>query len=279
MLTLPALMAALFFSFFAPTSIVAQKDKKRPEPTVLGKAFEMPDYDKPTESKEVMDKQLAINLEKVESPSMAKKMPSGRTRGETVTGNCGSQSYRGRCNIYQFVNQDFATTKNSCGQAAISTAMWTVGLESVFGATNQAGLATSVYAYAPPKIIIGGMIPYAGSLGSDWRQLSYGMDGYKNQGIKYSWLKGEAELKRFLDMKWPAVIMLDTGTLAQYGYGWYTGHWVTAYGYDASGVYVTNFPGNKMTWAELRKAWGGVWNEGQLAKVHGTAEMFAVVWK
>lgn len=74
--------------------------------------------------------------------------------------------------------------------------------------------------------------------------------------------------------------MLDTGTLPQYDYAWFTGHWVVAYGYDNSHVYVTNFRGgNKMTWDQLHKAWGGAANEGNVAKAHGKAEMFMTVWK
>lgn len=261
----------------APVSIFAQKSEQANEPKVEGSKFSMPDYPEPGVSKEEFDKQLGVNLKKVESPTAKEKAPGARTRGNNTKNNCGVPGYVGMCGIYQFVNTDFPTTNNSCGQAAATTAMWNVALKNNYSTPQE--LAKSFYDYAPPKIIVGGLVQVQGSLGSDWRQLNYGMDGYKNYGVKYSWLKGENELKKYLGMQLPALIMLDTGTLSQYGYKWFTGHWVVAYGYDANGVYVTNFPNNKMSWADLRKAWGGVWNEGQLAKVHGTPEMFAVVWK
>lgn len=192
-------------------------------------------------------------------------------------GNCGKSGYNGLCSIAEFTNNDFPVRKTTCGQAAAVTALWHVGLSSAYGAPKK--LVKSFYDYAPPKVTVAGLLPFANSFGSDWRQINYGLDGYANQGIRYSWLKGIPALKAELKKKWPCLIMLDTGTLPQFNYGWVTGHWVVAYGYDANYLYVTNFPDNRMTWAELTKAWGGDWKEGHLAKLHGTAEMFAVVWK
>jgi hypothetical protein len=76
-------------------------------------------------------------------------------------------------------------------------------------------------------------------------------------------------------MNLPVVIMLDTGTLPQYNYKWWTGHWVTAFGYDNNYIYVSNFPNGRMTWAQLNDAF----RKGTLAVGHGTAGRAAVVWK
>lgn len=194
-----------------------------------------------------------------------------------VKGFCEKQGYYGRCSIIEFTNDDFVTKKNSCGQAAASTALWNAGLDRVY--VKPSALAKSFYDYAPPKITIGGLIEWKETLGTDWRQIDYGLDGYKTQGVHYAWYKGFDELKKNLGNKVCCLIMIDCGTLPQFSYQWGGGHWVVAYGYDATYVYVSNFPGNKLTWEQLRKAWGGDWKEGNLAKIHGKAEMFAAVWK
>jgi hypothetical protein len=191
-------------------------------------------------------------------------------------GKCGTNGYYGMCAITEFTNSDFPVTKTTCGQAAVVTAMWQAGLKA---SNDPKKLAKNFYNYAPPKITVGGLVPIQGSLGTDWRQINYGLDGYKGQGIRYNWQKGTDALKNELRKNVPCLIMLDTGTLPQYGYQWYTGHWVVAYGYDSRYLYVTNFPNNKMTWDELKKAWGGVLNEGHMARAHGTPEMFAAIWK
>ncbi|TCJ12653.1 hypothetical protein EPD60_15420 [Flaviaesturariibacter flavus] len=196
---------------------------------------------------------------------------------QQAMGHCGTSGYNGICAITEFTNDDFPVRNTTCGQAAAVTAMWHAGLGASYG--DPKALAKSFYGYAPPKITVGGLVEAKGSLGTDWRQINYGLDGYKSQGIRYNWQKGIDALKNELRKNVPCLFMLDTGTLPQYGYKWFTGHWVVAYGYDSKYVYVTNFPDNKMTWDELKKAWGGVWNEGNLAKAHGTAEMFAAVWK
>lgn len=215
-------------------------------PRVGGKAFKMPDSAQPKMSKEEFEKFVQENLTKVLSPAPKDTAPSGanRSRGEAVnsTGCGGAQSllaigYRGKCSIYQFTNYDFPNTKNSCGQAAIATAMWSVGLDKKYA--SDAEFAKSIWSFAPPKITLGNLIHLQDTLGTDWRQINAAMDGYgKLHGVKYTWVTGEAEIKKYLAMNLPVVIMLDTGTLKQFDYKWFTGHWVTAFGYDKDFVYV-----------------------------------------
>ncbi len=192
----------------------------------------------------------------------------------TAWGNCNGAGYNGLCSIAQFDNDDFPIRKTSCGQGALVTALWQAGLSSVY---QPKELVKSLWDYAPPKVSVAGLS--TDGYGSDWHQINYGLDGYKSQGINYNWQKGIPALQNELRKKVPCIIMLDTGTFKEYSYAWLTGHWVVAYGYDANYLYVTNFPDNRMTWDQLKKGWGGVWNEGHMAKLHGTAEMFAAVWK
>lgn len=245
---------------------------KPAEPVVQGTAYQEPNYPQPKVSKAELYTQLAANIMLLIMASK-QKPPQQRQRGENVKSiGCGNSSYRGRCEIFQFTNYDFPSTGNTCGQAAMATAMWTVGLTHN---NNSKSLAKSIFDYAPPKITLGNMIELRGTLGTDWRQINYGLDGFKGQGIKYTWVNGEAEIKKYLAMNLPVMIMLDTGTLPQYKYQWWTGHWVTAFGYDTNYIYVSNFPDNRMTWAQLNDAF----RKGTLAVGHGTSGRAAVIWK
>jgi hypothetical protein len=253
--------------------IYAQDGPSAPaEPTIQGRPYQEPNYPEPKVSKKELYMQVGLNILQVLLESR-QKPPQQRQRGEDISATgCGGTSYRGRCSIFQFTNFDFPSTGNTCGQAAIATALWTVGLTYN---NNDKALAKSVYDYAPPKITLGNMIQLQPSLGTDWRQINYGLDGYKRQGIKYTWIDGEAEIKKYLAMKWPVIIMLDTGTLPQYNYQWWTGHWVVAFGYDRNNIYVSNFPDYRMSWAQLDDAF----RKGTLAVGHGTSGRAAVVWK
>lgn len=64
-------------------------------------------------------------------------------------------------------------------------------------------------------------------------------------------------------------------------YSWGVGHCVVAYGYDYSSVYVTNLPtlNNKLTWDQLHTAWGGSLTQGNITRIQGKTEEFAVDWK
>jgi hypothetical protein len=245
----------------------------KPAPKVEGKPFEMPQYPAPKATKKEAYAAAAMNILQLVLTNMQKPPKPRQRSGMTdKAAGCGGASYRGKCQIYEFTNADFPSQGNTCAQAAMATAMWNVGLTYN---NNPAALAKSIYDYAPPKITLGNIIQWKDTLGTDWRQFNYGMDGYKSQGIKYTWVDGEAEIKKYLAMELPVVIMLDTGTLPQYNYKWWTGHWVTAFGYDASYIYVSNFPNYRMTWSQLNDAF----RKGTLAVGHGTSGRAAVVWK
>lgn len=252
-----------------------------PDVKVEGSAFAMPPYDSPATSQEEYEKKLAMLVKKRPAgPAFTTKVATARTRGEVLSPNCFKNGYYGTCAIYQFVNTDFPVSKTTCGQSALATALWAVGIGSKFN-NSHAALVKSIWDYAPPKVTLAGMVEVgAGGYGTDWRQINYGVAGYrKMHNFGYQWVKGFDAVKAHLKQGHPVVIMLDTGTLKQYQFAWGTGHWVVAYGYDTNYIYVTNFPNNRMTWNELKIAWGGDWFQGNLAKAHGTAEMGLAFWK
>jgi len=270
------MLTALFLALQLGAKITVAQNVERAEPKVEGKDFKMPDWKDRERTREEVEKMYS-KPKKSPVPPVSTKKPGTRQRGYDLENRCGKKGYSGRCKVYQFTNDDFPVTGITCGQAAAVTALWNAGLKDKY--RTPALLAKSFYNIAPPKTTIAGVVNLGGSLGTDWRQLDRGLSGYKSQGIKHGWYKGEAELKKYLSMQLPCIIMLDIGPLRAYNYAWGRGHWVVGYGWDNNGIYVTNHPETMLSWDDLRKGWGGVWNEGHLAKAHGTAEMFAAVWK
>jgi len=242
------------------------------EPKIEGSPYKEIDYEALAKTVSEKDKEkLAKETKKGKAPTINPKAPKTRTRGADLT-------KVGRT-IYQFTNHDFPATGNTCGQAAVATAVWN---RRVTLNHTPAGFAKDLYRFAPPKITI----PFVGSntIGTDWHQVNLALNGYKKHGIQSGWFKGKALLDKYIDMGLPCIIMLDMGVFGKHMWG--SGHWVVAFARTSDGYYVTNWDKswngndkNFVTWSELNRAWGGVWNEGQMAKVHGTAEMFAVVWK
>ena len=270
------ILIGLIVSFFVPVFIYAQAtpnngDTTSQQPKVDGSQFQMPDPPQPKATRNELMRQVALDILQV-LLTPRDKTPRQRLRGEEIN-LCGIQGYKGRCNIYQFTNTDFPGTSNSCAQAALATAMWAVGINNKY--PSQAVLTKNVWANVPPKITLGNMVQVQGSLGTDWRELNKGLDHYSKDGIKYAWVEGIPGIKKYLDMEKPVIIMLDAGTLPQFNYKWWAGHWVTAFAYDSKYIYVSNFPENRMTWGELENAY----KKGTLAIGHGTSGKACVVFK
>jgi hypothetical protein len=256
------------FALFLTTNLVHAQT----EPKIEGSPYKEIDYEALAKTVSKKDKErLAKENKKGKAPIINPKAPKTRTRaGDLIKG--------GRT-IYQFTNHDFPATGNTCGQAAVATAVWNRGVTLNHDA---AGFARDLYRFAPPKITI----PFVGSntIGTDWHQVNHALNGYKKHGIQYGWYKGRALLDKYIDMGLPCIIMLDMGVFGAHLWG--SGHWVVAFGRNSLGYYVTNWDSKWngrhyfIPWDELNRAWGGGgWNEGQMAKAHGTAEMFCVVWK
>jgi hypothetical protein len=101
-------------------------------------------------------------------------------------------------------------------------------------------------------------------------------------GVKYSWIKGEAEVQNQVAAGRVVAVMIDLGALPRGRYAMQDGaHWVVIYGYDDVNYYVTNFTGNVLKRTDLRDAWGMSPHPhvGVYAKGHGTAGMGVVVYK
>lgn len=264
------LTAAAFLAFQLSSGfLLAQTDPSQNVPKLEGTPFKEIKYETEPQFVKADDKEkIEKEVRKGPAPKVTATPPKTRTRGNDISG--------GGRSVFQFTNWDFPVTGTTCGQAAAATAMWNVGLKQTWN-NNASDFARQLYNYAPPKITIGGVVNLGSSLGTDWRQMSYAFDGYKKYGIKYGWFKGRDLLNKYIDMGLPCIIMMDMGVFGANLWG--RGHWVVAYGRDNNGYYVTNNSSNYLSWNDLNRAWGGVWNEGHLAKAHGTGEMFCVVWK
>ncbi len=246
--------------------------EKPAEPKVEGSQYQTPDPPQPKVTRKELMKQVALDILQV-LLTPRDKTPKQRLRGDDIN-LCNILNYKGPCKFYQFTNSDFPSFDNSCGQAAMASAIWYVDKKRALF-TEERQLSASVWNTAPPKITLGNLYRLQPSLGTDWRQLNYGLDQYKKYGIQYAWVEGIPEIKKYLAMELPVMIMLDCGTLPQFNYKWWTGHWVTAFGYDANYIYVSNFKDNRMTWKELEDAY----KKGTLAIGHGTSGKACVVWK
>jgi len=245
--------------------LVSNSSFAQSEPKIEGSPYKEIKYDNlPKKPSEEEREKIEKNAKKGQAPKMAAKAPKTRTRGKDLT--------RANRTIYQFTNWDFPASGNTCGQAAVATAMWNRGLNETWN-QNAADFAKQLYNYAPPKITIPGL--GSNTIGTDWNQINYALNGYKKYGIQYSWFKGRALLDKYIDKGFPCIIMMDMGVFGKWG----VGHWVVAFSRTDKGYYLTNNNDTYLKWEDLNRAWGGVWNEGHLAKAHGTAEMFCVVWK
>ncbi len=260
---------------------------QRPEPELKGGKPYAPGEDEA--SKAWLDKAIGMNDPKkigADSPKLG-KAPTARTRGDQVY-NCGNASFKGKCTMYGFTNYDITTDwflkDRTCGQAALATAIWDQGYPVVQNTFkyNPAAFAKEILRVAPPKITLGGWLPVNAAVGTDWRQFNYGLDQYKAYGIKYAWIRGEAEVQNQIAAGRVVAVMIDLGTLSASRYPMHSGaHWVVMYGFDNDKYYVTNFDGNVLYRSDLRDAWGMSPNNnvGVYAKGHGTAGMGVVIYK
>jgi len=244
-----------------------------PEPTVQGNNFEMQEQPPQVTRKELL-MQVGIDILKV--LMTPRSTPKPRRRGEDIAlTECSTNNgYKGKCTIYQYTNKDFPANNNSSAQAAIASALYAIGLNEKF--PDQKELASEVWKVAPPKITLKNMKAVSNTLGTDWKQVNHGLDKLgKQYGVQYAWIEGIPEIKKYLDMQLPVMVMLDGGSLPELDNKWWVGHWVTAFAYNKNYVFVTNFPENRMTWSEFEAAF----KKGKLAVGHGTDGKAAVVWK
>ncbi|CAN5517340.1 hypothetical protein BH10ACI3_BH10ACI3_07090 [soil metagenome] len=281
------LCAALIFTFAAGNRVaMAQVEKVKPEPKLTSNKPSIPTEDPESKAwREKMEKMDGVGQLTKISPKVTKAPTTARTRGDQVS-NCGSASFKGKCTMYGFVNQDMTNDRylqdRACGPAALASAIWdTQAMQSAFN-YDPMRFAKNVMSKAPPKITLAGWVPISSHVGTDWRQFNYGLDQYAGYGVKYAWIKGLQPILNQVAMGRTVSIMIDLGALPRNKYSMQDGaHWVVIYGYDSKYLYVTNFDGYKLERADLNDAWGMSANPfvGVYAKGHGTAGMGVVVYK
>lgn len=252
-----------------------QQTQQQPaDPKVQGKNFEMPEEQPPKVTRKELLMQVGMNILQVLMTPRSK--PKQRQRGENINlSECSSfKGYNGKCNIYQYTNNDFPVNNNSSAQAALASAVYAVVAKEKIAGEKE--LAKTIWNVVPPKITLKNMQQVKSTLGTDWKQVNYGLDILGMQyGVIYAWIAGVPEIKKYLAMQLPVMVMLDAGSLPQLNNKWWVGHWVTAFAYDKDYIYVTNFPKNRMTWAEFDASY----KKGKLAVGHGTDGKAAVIWK
>jgi predicted double-glycine peptidase len=185
---------------------------------------------------------LVAAVASAEAPR-AGELPGGR--GWPVEAPPGSI---GRPRLYQYVNSGVHQHQqyNSCGQAAIATALTGLGVkpEDPTNAVMQA-----VYDAFPPDILWG-------RFGTSFQRVERALAAH---GVQGAWLEGESALAETLKKGHLALAMLDVGATEDEGWGPLGGHWVVVYAMDTQHVYLSNWPRDgRCTWRSFRKSWDTV---------------------
>lgn len=248
-------------------------ERTKPEgPKVLGHKFVEPKnvFPKPNtrEGERTMEVlTTSASIERGAKPDAKAGMPQvdkNKERGDSITPTLGAAArYVGLGEIFQYTNDGAPDRSKACGQAAIATILTYYNIKP---RDTGDSVINEIYGRYKPDIAWG-------ILGTSWQQMGRALRGY---GVPYNWYSGEAGLKNALNLYKPCIVMLDVGAMPEEGWGW-GGHWVVAYGYDQSNIYLTNWNGDshnyadggKCTWTAFRKGWNA-----QLAKANGTANMF-----
>lgn len=154
----------------------------------------------------------------------------------------------GRPRLYQYTNSGVHAHQqyNSCGQAAIATALTGCGVKPE-DPTNA--VMQTVYDAFPPDILWG-------RFGTSWKQVERALGA---NGVAGTWLDGEAALAETLACGHLALVMLDIGATSDEGWGPIGGHWVVVYAMDQGHVYLSNWPlDGRCTWRSFRRSWDTV---------------------
>jgi hypothetical protein len=172
----------------------------------------------------------------------------------TVYNRASAKNVTGRVSCFEYVNEDGPTDQHGvcCGQAAAATAVATLKGKKV---------AFSGLFSAPWNPDLG----WAGAGSTPARVHSILTSYFRKQVYK---CHGVTELKKYLKMKYPVVILVDN-TAMGCGNNWLTMHWVCAYGYTKYNVFLSNltYPGyskdaeassggsNVCPWGALQNGW------------------------
>jgi hypothetical protein len=158
-------------------------------------------------------------------------------------------TYEGLDSIFEFLNGDGKPNfqKFNCGQAAACTLLTHLRFYQPDEATAPQVLGRIESEHPPDNV--------AGWAGSSRRRvericLAHGLDVME--------VDGEDALKDMLDRRMPVIVMLQTQGASIWKFTIPGGHWVVAFAYDSTGVYVTNNSVSPIPWDLFREKWNGI---------------------
>ncbi len=148
--------------------------------------------------------------------------------------------YRGLEWIFEYTNQDGALATWNCGQAAAATFLAHHGR---MDALNAAGNMAWLEKHHPPDQV-------GGWFGTGRRQIERIMRAFHLDLMEVGGVDG---IRRQLERDNPVLLMLGMSHGKLLGFDLPGGHWMVAYGCDATNVYLTN--GWPLTWREIPGYW------------------------
>lgn len=153
-----------------------------------------------------------------------------------------AEGFAGLVGIFEYVNRDGRLWRWNCGQAAAATmlAHHRLGPVAGHGSETMSELERSF----PPDIL-------GGWFGSSRRRV---VSLCKAHGLPLCDVRGEAELRRTLADRRPAIVMLGVPGARLGPWRLPGGHWMVAYAFDDRHIHLTNWP-EPMPWPEFRAGW------------------------
>lgn len=223
---------------------------------VDGHPFVLPDlpkYKSKEEAEKVIEPAVAQIAKVHEDPG---ELPEGSVQVMGLPTTIGAGA-TGRNRIWQYTNAGAPDEPHACGQAAIATVLTGYGLRPE---DPGAGVVSGLW-----KDGLGPDVPGDGT--SMWRMES----AFHRNGLKWTWVTGVDELKKWISQNYLAVLLLEVGFIPEEGWpeGWLQLHWTVAFAYDDAGLYITNWPNdNRCGWGSLEKAWSTGFIKNALGKAH-----------
>lgn len=161
-----------------------------------------------------------------------------------------SRQYRGLRELFEFTNWDGRHTRFNCGQAAACTFLAHHGIL----APDTAAMVEVERQHPPDN--------FGGWLGTSRRRVERICRENRTELCEVT---GEAELRCYLNVGKPVIVML--GMPGRRVGRWHVplGHWMVAYGFDDEFVYLSNQ--GRMTWGEFRIGWHSL--VPRLIRMHG----------
>jgi hypothetical protein len=155
-------------------------------------------------------------------------------------------TYCGLPSVYEFINSDGEYRRFNCGQAAACSLLSFAGaLVAEPDPALARTLMTAIEEANPPD-------NFGGWFGTSRRRVERICRRY---GIELDVVAGEEELRASLAACRPAIVMLGTEGPRVLRWRAPAGHWMLAYGFDDSQIFLTNHSEPGMPWDEFRRGW------------------------